>query len=130
MEAGFRQGQPRTGGTPGTTGTEEITSFNLSTETESDLSLIWIKKFLRMLENMIRSSVEKRQRRFRGIISNKHELSIHQSSRKRLRLMLRDHVMSGGPEKPWTACSTLRRKPSGGSSGCSRNSPGRNKLEP
>ena len=44
MEAGFRQGQPQTGGTPGTTGTEEITGFNLSTETESDLSPIWIKK--------------------------------------------------------------------------------------
>ena len=44
---------------------------------------------------MIRSSVEKRQRRFRGIISNKHKFSIHQSSRKRLRLRLRNHMMSG-----------------------------------
>ena len=44
---------------------------------------------------MIRSSVEKRQRRFRGIISNKHKFSIHQSSRKRLRLRLRDHVILG-----------------------------------
>ena len=43
---------------------------------------------------MIRSSVEKRQQRFRCIISNKHKLSIHQSSRKRSRLRLRDHVMS------------------------------------
>ena len=43
MEAGFRRGLPQTGGTPGTTGTEE---------------------------NMIRSSVEKRQWRFRCVISN------------------------------------------------------------
>ena len=52
------------------------------------------KKILRVSENTIRSSVEKRQRRFRCIISNKHKLSIHQSSRKRSRLRLRDHVMS------------------------------------
>ena len=44
MEAGFRRGQPQTGGTPGTTRTEEITDFNLSTDTESDLSPIWITK--------------------------------------------------------------------------------------
>ena len=44
MEAGFRHGQPQTGGTPGTTGTEEITGFNLSTDTESDLSQILITK--------------------------------------------------------------------------------------
>ena len=54
-----------------------------------------IKKFLRTSKNMIRSSVEKRQRRFGDIISDKHELSIHQSSRKRLRLRLRDHMMLG-----------------------------------
>ena len=40
MEVGLRQGQPQTGGTPGTTRTEDITGFNLSTDTESDLSLI------------------------------------------------------------------------------------------
>ena len=40
MEAGFRRGQPLTGGTPGTTGTEDIPGFNLSTDTESDLSPI------------------------------------------------------------------------------------------
>ena len=40
MEASFRQGRPRTGGTPGTTGTEDITGFNLSTDTEFDLSPI------------------------------------------------------------------------------------------
>ena len=45
------------------------------------------------MENTIRSSVEKRQRRFRCVVSNKHELSIHLSSRKRSRLRLRDHVM-------------------------------------
>ena len=45
-----------------------------------------------MSENSIRSSVEKRQRRFNCVVSNKHKLSIHQSSRKRSRL--RDHVMS------------------------------------
>ena len=32
---------------------------------------------------------------FRCIISNKHDLSIHHSSRKRSRLRLRDHLMSG-----------------------------------
>ena len=40
MEAGTRRGQPRTGGTPGTTGLEEKTGFNLSTDTESVLSPI------------------------------------------------------------------------------------------
>ena len=61
MEAGFRRGQPLTGGIPGTTGTENLTGFNLSTDTESDLSPIWIKKKnFRMLDNLIRSSVEKR----------------------------------------------------------------------
>ena len=40
MEAGIRRGQPKTGGTPGTIGTEEKTGFNLSTDTESDFSLI------------------------------------------------------------------------------------------
>ena len=43
---------------------------------------------------MIRSSVEKRQQWFRCIFSNKHELSIHQSSRKRSRLRLWDQVLS------------------------------------
>ena len=40
MEAGIRPGRPRTGGTPGTMGTEEKTGFNLSTDTESDFSPI------------------------------------------------------------------------------------------
>ena len=43
---------------------------------------------------MLRSSVEKREQRFNCLISNKHKLRIHQSSRKRSRLRLRDHVMS------------------------------------
>ena len=38
MEAGFRRGRCGTSGTRGTTGTEEITGFNLSTDTESNLS--------------------------------------------------------------------------------------------
>ena len=41
MEAGTRQGRPRTGGTPGTTGAEEKTGFSLSTDTESCFSPIW-----------------------------------------------------------------------------------------
>ena len=45
------------------------------------------------MENMIRSSVEQRQWRFRCLISNKHIFGLHQGSRKRLRL--RDHVMLG-----------------------------------
>ena len=45
-KAGTRWGRPRRGDTAGTTGTEDITGFNLSTETESDLSPIWrIKNF-------------------------------------------------------------------------------------
>ena len=75
MEAGFRQGRPQTGGPPGTTGTEEITGFNLSTDTESDLSL-GNNKFLCASENTIRSDVEKRQQRFRCVISYKHKLII------------------------------------------------------
>ena len=40
MEAGTSWGRPWTGGTPGTTGTEEKTGFSLSTDTESCLSPI------------------------------------------------------------------------------------------
>ena len=40
MEAGTRRGLPCTGGTPGTTGSEEKTGFNLSTDTASFLSPI------------------------------------------------------------------------------------------
>ena len=40
MEAGFRRGRPWRGGTPGTTGVEEKTGFNLSTDTESGFSPI------------------------------------------------------------------------------------------
>ena len=43
----------------------------------------------------IRSYVERRQQRFRRVISNKHLLSLHQGSRKRSRLRLRDHMMLG-----------------------------------
>ena len=43
-EAGTRRGRPPRGGLAGTTGVEEKTGFNLSTETESVLSQIWIKK--------------------------------------------------------------------------------------
>ena len=45
METGFRGGRSHTGGTLGTSGTEDITGFNLSTDTESDLSSIWITKY-------------------------------------------------------------------------------------
>ena len=47
----------------------------------------------RVSENSIRSSVEKRQRRFRCVVSDEHQLSFQQNSRKRLRL--RDHMMFG-----------------------------------
>ena len=50
-----------------------------------------------MSKNTIRFSVEKRQRKFQCVISNKHKLSIHQSVRKGSRL--RDHVMSGRPRE-------------------------------
>ena len=53
------------------------------------------KKFLRVSENKIRSSVERRQRRFRCVILNKQVFGLHQGSRKRSRLRLRDQVMSG-----------------------------------
>ena len=43
---------------------------------------------------MIWSSVERRQQGFRCVVPNKHKFSIHQSSWKRSRLRLRDHVMS------------------------------------
>ena len=40
-EAGTNRGNPQGGGTAGVTGTKEITGFNLSTDTESDLSQTW-----------------------------------------------------------------------------------------
>ena len=40
METGTKPGRPCLGGTPGTTGLEEKTGFNLSTDTESVLSPI------------------------------------------------------------------------------------------
>ena len=66
-----------------------------------------------MSENSIRSSIENRKGRFHCVISDKQELSFHQSSRKRLRL--RDHVMLGRSGETldcliYLVEETLRRK--------------------
>ena len=130
-EAGCRPGRPRTGGTPGTTGTEEITGFNLSTDTESDLSpILRKKKILRTSENSIGPSVQRRQLSFWGIISDKNKLC--RALGKGWGCSWGIMWWQGGPEKPRTACScsTLQRKPTRGSSECSRNSPGRGRFEP
>ena len=52
------------------TGVGEIKSFNLSTDTESDLSPIWI--LLTASENLVQTSVKGSQQRFRGVITNKN----------------------------------------------------------
>ena len=81
-KADTRQGRRRRVGTAGTKGTEEITGFSLSTESESDLSLIWRKKkCLRLSEHSKGSSVQRRQRRLQGVVQYKNKLCIQQSSR-------------------------------------------------
>ena len=48
-----RQGHSQGGGTAGVTGMEKNTGFNLSTDTESDLSQIWrIKNFSQLLNTL------------------------------------------------------------------------------
>ena len=52
-ETGTNQGHPQGRGRAEVTGTEEITSFNLSTDTESDLSPTWrTKNFLQRLRTL------------------------------------------------------------------------------
>ena len=81
MEAGIRRECPRVGGTARVTGTEEKTAFSLSTDTESDLSLIWRKRFLKPLKYPVGTSVERSLQRFRSIISDEDKLSRQELSR-------------------------------------------------
>ena len=104
------------------TRTEESTGFNLSTDTESNLSPTWRTKLLAAFEDLLRASEEQWQWRFRGIVTNKHKPSCQEGLRQRLRVKRRDHMMMWRPRE-----STFRKKTSEGNSKCSINLPGRDR---
>ena len=51
------------------------------------------KKLLSVFENLVGTTVERSQRRFRGVIADKHKLSCQEGPRKRMRLRRRDDMM-------------------------------------
>ena len=92
-EAGIRRGQPRTGGTPGTTGVEEKTGLSLSTDTESCFSLRFeeqkISRLVGELSKVLcRAEITEAWMRHLAQTSTPPPLGL-------LRLRLRGHLMSG-----------------------------------
>ena len=86
------------------------------------------KKFLTVFEDLVGTSVEQSQRRFRSV-SNEHKLSSQESPGKRLRLR-RNHMMKWRSGETRDNSLHFQRNTSGGNSGCSMNLPGRERCVP